>query len=161
MPKGRARDKLLADLLSSYEGEYQLESAVLHGEDHCRATGQRDYLRRFGNELSIAFFAVNVDEVGYYKGGTSFSFYECSRATAERAMNIFRDNNDLIEGPQWFNGDHMIFAQAGVPYIAMTAENMPELMKRITHTQKDTPDIVDPTKLVMIAQALNELVRSD
>jgi aminopeptidase YwaD len=52
----------------------------------------------------------------------------------------------------------MIFVQSGVPAIAFTAELMPELMASITHTMADTPDNIDPRKLVEVARALESLI---
>jgi aminopeptidase YwaD len=149
---------ILGELLSSYKGTVQIEIAVLNGEDHYSAAGQMDYLHRYGNEISRCIFAINIDDVGYMKGGTSFSFYQCSKALTEQAQAIFIDFEEIVQGPQWFNGDHMIFVQNEVPCIAFTSENMPELMKAITHTEKDIPEIVDPVKLVNLADAISRLV---
>jgi len=52
----------------------------------------------------------------------------------------------------------MIFVQNGKPAIAFTAEKVTELMATITHSPKDTPDIVDCEKLVELAEALHEFV---
>jgi hypothetical protein len=35
---------------------------------------------------------------------------------------------------------------------------MPELMTTITHTAKDTPEVIDTAKLVELAEALKELI---
>jgi len=65
-----------------------------------------------------------------------------------------------VRGGQWYSGDHMIFVQSGVPAIAFTSQCMPELMKTVTHTSSDTPDLVDCHKLVQVARSLNALLRS-
>jgi hypothetical protein len=44
------------------------------------------------------------------------------------------------------------------PALAMTSELAPELMAEIVHTSSDTPDVVDPAKLVTVARALRDLV---
>ncbi len=54
----------------------------------------------------------------------------------------------------------MIFVQNRVPSVAFTSECMPELMRTVTHTPSDTPDIIDCSKLVEPADSLNVLVRS-
>ena len=54
----------------------------------------------------------------------------------------------------------MAYVQNGVPEIAITAEAMEELMRTVTHTGTDTPDLINCHKLVEIARALNELVRA-
>ncbi|MGB2897391.1 MAG: M28 family peptidase [Anaerolineales bacterium] len=151
---------LAAEMLSNYRGEYCIEIAALNGEDHYSAGGQMDYLRRYGDEFPITYLAINIDDVGYKKGRSAYSFYGCPRDIEENAIKAFNDIKGLCKGEQWFNGDHMIFVQNQVPCIAFTAEQMPELMETITHTAKDTPDIIDFKKLVEVAKSLDNLIRS-
>jgi hypothetical protein len=44
------------------------------------------------------------------------------------------------------------------PALAITSEQFSYLSTYITHTEKDSPDLVKPTKLVEIALALHELL---
>jgi aminopeptidase YwaD len=44
------------------------------------------------------------------------------------------------------------------PALAITSEELGELMSEITHTPKDTPEIVDVNKLVDVATALCDLL---
>jgi aminopeptidase YwaD len=151
---------LLAEMLSDYRGDHQLEIAAFNGEDHYSAAGEMDYLRRYGSELEMVRLAVNVDDVGYKEGGTAFSMYGCSRQMERLANRVLGAMDGLIPGDPWYSGDHMIFVQNGVPAIAFTAEMMPELMRTVTHTERDTPDLLEPRKLVELASALNAFVRS-
>lgn len=151
---------LCAEMLSSYSGENCIEITALNGEDHYSAGGQMDYLRRYGNEFPAMLLAVNMDGVGYKQGRSSYSFYECSPQLQKKTKDAFRRFGGLVLGEQWFSGDHMIFVQNRIPSIAFTSEYMPELLRSVTHTTADTPDIIDCHKLVEIAKSLNALVRS-
>jgi aminopeptidase YwaD len=151
---------LCAEMLSDYRGEHCIEIVALNGEDHYSAGGQMDYLRRYRGELPGVLLAVNVDDVGYKRGKSSYSFYECSPKLEKRADDVLRRFDGVAPGPQWFSGDHMIFVQSGIPSLAFTAECMPELMRTVTHTSSDTPDIIDCRKLVEVAESLNALLRS-
>ncbi len=151
---------LCAEMLSDYRGENCIEIAALNGEDHYSAGGQMDYLRRYGGEFPRVLLAVNVDDVGYKKGGSAYSFYECPPPLEKKSIDVFRGFDGLLPGEAWYNGDHMIFVQSRIPSVAFTSECMPELMKTVTHTSEDTPDIIDCRKLVEIAESLNALVRS-
>ena len=151
---------LLAEMLSDYRGDNCIEIAAFNGEDHYSAGGQMDYLNRNGSEFYRILLAINVDDVGYKKGKSSYSFYECSPQLEKRAEEVFQHFDDLARGEQWFNGDHMIFVQNRLPSLAFTSECMPELMRTVTHTSSDTPDIIDCHKLVEVAESLNALVRS-
>lgn len=151
---------LAAEMLADYQGKYSLEIIALNGEDHYSAAGQMDYLKRYGNEMPGILVAINIDDVGFKQGKSSYSFYECRPGFEEKVENEFRRFEGLYRGEQWFNGDHMMFVQNQVPSIAITSESTPELMKTITHTSADTPDLIDCHKLVEIAMALNDVVRA-
>lgn len=150
---------LLAELLAKYEGPFGIEIIAFNGEDHYSAAGQMDYLARYGNDFEHILLAVNVDDVGYVNGRSAYSFYECSADIQHKAITSFKAFDGIIQGESWPNGDHMIFAQHGVPAIAVTSENLSELMGTITHTSKDTPEQVDCSRLVEVAHALEHLVQ--
>ena len=149
---------LLADMLQKYDGPMAIEFIAFNGEDNFSAGGQMDYLRRYGNELEKTLVAINLDDVGYIKGKTAFSLYECPDTISKKAHHVFSSFNGIIRGEEWFQGDHMIFVQKEIPTIAFTAEKMSDLMAQITHTQKDTPELLDCMKLVEIASALKEFI---
>jgi len=149
---------LLAKMLQKYDDPRAIEFIAFNGEDNFSVGGQMDYLCRYGNELGKVLVAINVDDVGYIKGKTAFSMYECPDIISKKTGHIFSSFNGIIRGEQWFRGDHMIFVQKGIPAIAFTAEKMMDLMAKITHTQKDTAELVDYAKLVEIASALKELI---
>lgn len=148
---------LLAEILRDFKGRFDVEILALNGEDHYSAAGQMDYLRRYGSELENALLVVNIDDVGYKKGRISWSRYGIED-TLEQAVSPLSKYEVLVEGEPWFNGDHIIFVQKGIPSLAFTSEMLSELMETITHTEKDTPDIVESAKLVELAEALGGLV---
>jgi aminopeptidase YwaD len=149
---------LLAGMLADCERDYSIEIAALNGEDHYSAAGQIDYLNRYGGDLDRVLLAVNVDDVGYERGRSAYSFYGCSPEVEAGVRRVFATFEGLVEGEQWFSGDHMIFVQAGVPAIAITSELTSELMTTVTHTALDRPEIVEGRKLVEVAHALNTLI---
>jgi aminopeptidase YwaD len=149
---------LLAEMLKDYNGPLGIEIAAFNGEDYYSAGGQMDYLRRYERELCRIAVAINIDDVGYKKGKTAYSLYQCPVEIQEMARTIFSDYQDIKEGEQWYQGDHMIFVQKGKPAVALTAEKMPELMATITHTPKDIPDLIDCKKLVEVAEALRSFI---
>jgi aminopeptidase YwaD len=96
--------------------------------------------------------------VGYFKGNTAYSFYGCPTEIHQKTKTAFGKYAGLLEGEQWYQGDHMIFAQNQKPTIAVTSDKVAELMATITHSPKDTPEIIDCNKLVELAYALEGLV---
>ncbi|MDV2990020.1 MAG: M28 family peptidase [Dehalogenimonas sp.] len=151
---------LLAEMLQDYKGNLGIEIVAFNGEDYYSAGGQMDYLRRFGKDLAGMSVAINVDDVGYKQGKTAYSLYDCPDEIKQKAHNIFGKYDGIVVGEPWYQGDHMIFVQNKKPAIAFTSENVAELMATITHSPKDTPDVVDCRKLVELAHALKDFIQA-
>ncbi len=151
---------LVAERLKDYEGKLGIEIVAFNGEDHYSLGGQMDYLNRYSNSLNQIFIAINIDDVGYTKGKTSYSFYECPAEIQQKTNKAFGKYAEIQEGEQWYQGDHMIFAQSQKPTIAITSDKVAELMSTITHSPKDTPEIIDCGKLEELASALESLVKA-
>jgi aminopeptidase YwaD len=149
---------LLAELLKEYRGKLGIEIIAFNGEDHYSLGGQMDYLNRYSDSLNQILVAINIDDVGYAKGETAYSFYSCPSEIQQKANMAFSRHREIHEGEQWYQGDHMIFAQSQKPTIAITSDKVAELMTTITHSPKDTPEIIDYHKLVELACALDALV---
>jgi aminopeptidase YwaD len=149
---------LLAEMLKNYQGTIGIEIIAFNGEDHYSAGGQMDYLKRHKDTFDKILVAINIDDVGYVKGKTSYSFYECPIQIQRKASKIFCNYASLIKGEQWYQGDHMIFVQNSKASIALTSNKLAELMSNITHSPKDTPEIIDCNKLVELAFALKNLI---
>lgn len=157
---GVATMLLIAEMLADYPGPHTVEIVAINGEDHYSAGGEMDYLARYGDEMGHVRLAINIDDVGYVEGGTHWSGYELADDLGTVVQEALDPFAGLTEGEQWYSGDHMVFVQAGRPAVAFTAEQMPELMKSITHTDRDTPDVLEPAKLVELAEAVSALVRA-
>jgi aminopeptidase YwaD len=102
--------------------------------------------------------AINIDGVGYVKGQTAYSWYNCPDNVAGAGRACFAQHAGLKEGEPWPQSDHMVFVQRGRPALAFTSEMAAELTAVYAHSPKDTPEIVDAGKLVEIAQALNGFI---
>lgn len=151
---------LLSEMLADYAGPYRIEILAFNGEDHYSAGGQMDYLKRYGNELSKVKAVCNIDDVGYLQGKTTFSLYNFPEKLGEKIRSIFERFDGIMEGDSWYNGDHMIFVQKEIPAIALTSENMSEMLANITHTSRDTPEKVDCKKLLELAVALGDVINA-
>ncbi|UGV41476.1 M28 family peptidase [Methanococcoides orientis] len=151
---------LLAEMLSDHQSNICIEIVAFNGEDHYSVAGQMDYLHKYQKEFDKIILAINIDDVGYKKGKTAYSFYECSDKTKRNICGTLSNYKGLTEGGPWYSGDHMIFAQNSIETMALTSECIPFLMKTITHTEKDIPDIIDCDKLVEVAAALKDIVEN-
>ena len=149
---------LLAELLADYDGELGVEIAALNGEEYYNAPGQVEYLSRYNGDFQPILLAINLDDIGYYKDRTAYSLYGVPDGTAETIRKVYGGRKGFFEGPQWYQSDHGIFIANGIPAMAITEESFAELLAEITHSEKDTPEIVNPLKLIENAEALVEII---
>ncbi|WP_424358280.1 M28 family metallopeptidase [Methanocella sp. MCL-LM] len=152
---------LLAEMLEGYARKTGIELVAVNGEDNYSAAGEMDYLRRYGAEIGRVRLALNIDGAGYVKGKTAYSFYGCPDELQENVCKLLDRFNGLTEGPEWPQGDHMIFAMSGAPAIAFTSEHLLKLTADITHTSRDVPELVDCRKLVELAEAIMQLITTE
>ena len=153
---------LLAELLRDYEGSYQLELVAFNGEDYYSVPGQMAYIMDNADNFDSIAFNINIDGAGYKQGGSAFSFYNLPEEILDKAREVIQNHPAIKEGVQWAQGDHGIFLHYGRPALAVSSEWFIDHIDNqdITHTPKDNPSIVDCSRVVEIALALNDLIRS-
>jgi aminopeptidase YwaD len=149
---------LLAELLAGYTGEMRIEIVAFNGEDYYSAPGQVLYLKENADRLSDILLGINLDGAGYHKGNSAYSLYDCPPQMSKAIHGAFVSQPDTIEGQPWYQSDHSIFIQNGIPALAITSDHFSELWTQVAHTENDTPKIVDCTRLVATAQSLRSLV---
>lgn len=149
---------LLAELLKEDELPFDVEIVAFNGEEYYSAPGEVAYLKQVQPRLKNLRLAVNLDGLGYVEGATHFSTYNLSPDFESALTKMFARYPGFQPGPQWYQGDHTIFVQQGLPVVALTCQAFAEAWSNFTHTPQDTPDKVDPSKLVEAAKALRELV---
>lgn len=149
---------LLAELLADYAGNLAIEIVALNGEDYFSNPGEQQYVALNAGRFEEIMLGINVDDVGYYKGKTAYSLYDCPADIAGLIHDVFSEYADLIAGQPWYQGDHGLFLLNQTPALALTSDQLTELMAEITHTPQDRPEIIDSTKLVTVALALRDLL---
>ena len=148
---------LLAHLLQGWDGALEVELLALNGHEYYSAAGGVQYVARNAGLFGDIVLAANLDAAGYAGGRTAFSLYECPDALAATIASAFAAHDGLIQGPRWFQSDHMIFVQNGRPAVAITSEDLLHVESHITHTADDVPELVDVGRLVEAAHALHDL----
>jgi aminopeptidase YwaD len=149
---------LLAELLQDHTPSLTIELVALNGEDYYSAPGEVHYLKSNPNQLQDVYLGINLDGAGYLEGKTAYSLYDCPREIAGKIHDSFPKHKGFIEGEQWYQSDHSLFIMNNRPALAITSEQFTHLSTYITHTAKDAPELVDPSKLADIAMALQKLV---
>jgi aminopeptidase YwaD len=148
----------VAELLADYQGERRIELALLNGEDYYAVPGQMQYLEDLGEGIRELDLVINLDAAGHHASTPAYSFYGCSELVRNTGEKVFSNHQPLAEGDAWVQSDHTMFVMAGCAAIAFTSSNFEWLCREITHTPKDSTDLVDCQQLSAIARALRELL---
>ncbi len=151
---------LLGELLADYSGGSGIEIVALNGEDYYAASGEKLYLSQNEGRFDEIVLGINLDGVGYHRGRTAYSLYNCPSAVENLIHRVFASQKGLVEGEQWYQSDHSLFVMNETPALAFTSERFTELWSEIAHTPKDKPEIVDSTKLVEVARSLEQLMHA-
>ena len=140
---GTAALLALAELLADYEGSLGVDLVPLNGEDYYAASGQMLWVAENEGRMDEIVLGINADAAGCKGGRTAISQYGLPDSVDEAVTSAMTEREDFFDGPQWPMSDHSIFIQYGRPAIAVTSENLSWLGSEITHTEKDTLDLVD------------------
>ena len=150
----------LAEELIQTDLEYQLEFVLFNGEDYYSMPGEMTFMAQSLNQPEEYEFAFNVDGAGMQNSTISYSLYECSEQLTEQLENFAADYPTVEKVEPWPMGDHMLFAGAGIPAVAIASTQMYLLMEAVMHTPKDNLSIVDFQRLEEAVIFLKELSTS-
>ncbi len=142
---------LLAELLAGYEGGLGIELVAMNGEDYYSNPGEQQWLAQNAGRFAEILLGINIDDVGYIKGKVGYSLYNCPAELAAVIGRTFSAYDGIVEGEPWYQGDHGLFLLNEIPALALTSDQLAELMGSITHTPNDTPEMVDLARLAEVA----------
>ena len=151
----------LAETLQAFSGEHDLELIAFNGEDYYAVPGQMLYLRQHPEGFKDVKLVINIDGVGHRDSLTSLSFYNLPESQISEIMATAGSFPTLVRGEEWYEGDHSIFLQQGIPCMAITSSNVRDVVMAVSHTPEDTLDKVKPDLLeeltIFLAQVVSEM----
>jgi aminopeptidase YwaD len=135
-----------------------IELVFFNGEDHYAAPGEQAWLAE--RDLGTVGSCLNLDGVGAVGRATSVSALAATPDFEQSLAGLVAVRPQFELGPPWFESDHAIFAQAGIPSAAITSSGAHELVKAIAHGPSDTLEQVDASILSDIVQFLSDWLAS-
>lgn len=121
-----------------------VELVAFNGEDYFSTPGQVTYLDTYGIEFNQIKLAINCDGVGLNNSKIGISLMECPKTYGDRIESVKQAFSNIKTLPPWYQGDHMLFASAQVPTLAITSTGIFKLMDNVIHTENDQSDLIDP-----------------
>jgi aminopeptidase YwaD len=101
---------------------------------------------------------MNLDGMGLKDSATAVSTYECPDDIEAVVGDALARHAGMERGAPWPQSDHSIFIQNGVPALAITSADFEWLSSEIAHTEKDVPELVDPSKIVESALFMRDVI---
>ncbi|MDJ0925220.1 MAG: M28 family peptidase [Acidimicrobiia bacterium] len=149
---------LVAERLAGLDLPIGVELVAINGEDHYAAPGELDWLAANRGRLDDIALLLNIDGAGYRGGRSAFSTYNLEPLLEGHVATTFANRPSLVPGPEFYQSDHAIFAMRGRPAMAITTELVDEMLETLFHAPTDTPEQVDPSLLVDIADGISGLI---
>jgi aminopeptidase YwaD len=151
---------LLAELFRDHKSGPVIELLPLNGEDYYSVPGQMVYLEQNQGRFDEMLININIDGAGYHIGPSAFSPFNLEEPILSNLKEVLGSSENLIEGVPWYQGDHSIFLQQGIPAIAVSSAWFVDHVdsQQITHTPADHPDIVNHDRVVEIARAIQQFI---
>ena len=145
----------IAKLLKPEKYHHTIEIVPFNGEDSPETPGQLAYLKYLDENNYSIKSVINIDGVGHVGSENMFSFYNFD----ENLKTEIITNNHILEGEQWYSGDHGMFVFQEIPCIAITASDMFSDLMKITHTKKDKIELVDENLLLALTEAISYIIK--
>jgi aminopeptidase YwaD len=149
---------LLAELLQDYAEEVEIELVALNGEDYYSAPGEMQYWNDYADDFQRILLGINIDAAGFVDGPTAYTTYGCDGEMDGAIQYALQAHPQIVKGEPWYQSDHGLFIQRGRPALAITSDRFKELTTNITHTEKDTPELVDLERVVDIALGVRDVI---
>ncbi|MEN1761527.1 M28 family peptidase [Anoxynatronum sibiricum] len=148
----------LAEALQEYKGHDDLEIIPFNGEDYYAVSGQMNYLQQNSGKFDDIRLLINIDGAGHVDANTALSFYNLSEEGIGKLLTTAGGFSSLEQGEAWYEGDHSIFLQQGVPCMTATSSNLRDGVMAISHTSHDTLDQVNLSLLEDLTRFLCEVI---
>jgi len=151
----------LAAILQKDRGRHPLELVLFNGEDYYAVPGQMNYLEQNTGRFGDILLNINFDGAGYKEGLSAFSPMNLPASMLETLDKVICDHPNIVKGSPWYQGDHSIFLQNGVPALAVSSQWFLENMEHqeITHTPNDHLGIVNCERMAECVLGIHSLIR--
>jgi aminopeptidase YwaD len=143
-----------AEIIKNKKYNYSIEFVPFNGEDSPEVSGQLAYLEYLEKNNYKIKEVINIDGVGHICSENMFSFFNLD----EQIKTEIIGKNNLLEGEQWFGGDHSIFAFQNIPCIAVASSDIFTDAIKLTHTKNDTLERVDINLLNKLCKTIENII---
>lgn len=150
----------LMDNLKEDTLPYDIDFVPFNSEEYYEVKGQLGYLNDVTPDWEHIKLVINIDSPCYLDSKTAVSSYNLDEQLQKKLDKAMLKDDLVKPGPQWYAGDHSMFAYRQVPCLAVTTLNLLDEALKIVHTENDTVDYVNLGHIKPTAAFLADLIRS-
>lgn len=143
-----------ANLIKDKRYNYTIEIVPFNGEESPEASGELAYLNYLKENNYKIKSVINIDGPGHIGSKNMFSFFNYDKNIQDEIIA----KNNLLEGEQWYSGDHSMFIFQNIPCIAITSSDMFTDSIKLTHTKMDKDKIVDLDVLKTLSKSIENIL---
>lgn len=143
----------LSRLIPSLSLDFSIELIAITGHEYS-GIPETIYFDKFSENLKEICLFINVDAVGHKIISDQISFYNIDEDTQQKIFPKHLQDEFLKIGDPWYQGEHMIAINAGIPCIAISAGKSLD----IHHTQADSLDVLNFLRIESLAKHISNLI---
>jgi aminopeptidase YwaD len=143
-----------AKIIKEKNFNHTIEIVPFNGEDSPEVSGELAYLNYLAENNYKTSTVINIDGAGHIGSRNMFSFFNFN----ENKKNEIVVKSNLLEGEQWYSGDHGMFVFQEIPCIAITSNDMFTDTIKLTHTQNDIVENVDMELLKELSKTIVDII---
>jgi aminopeptidase YwaD len=157
---GVAALMVLARALRDRPLKSPLELVFMNGEECYAAPGEVAYLRAGGCDPAAVACCINIDGIGLAGLSPGISYYNCPAELEAACEEARAGDPGMVRADPWPQGDHMMFAAAGIPCVAFSTSATLEVVSEVIHTEKDRLECLDREVLGRTVETVEKVVRA-
>jgi len=149
----------LARIFHEHPVKIPLEFVFFNGEECYCAPGECAYLDGGHIDPARILFGINVDGAGLAGFPAGISWYCCPDPLVAATRELAARVPGIDPMDPWPQGDHMIFFMHGIPCMAFTTKADPAVIAQAIHSQNDTLEGLDQTKILAVISLVEKIIR--
>lgn len=134
-----------------------IDFVPFNSEEYFGASGEVNYLNNNQNKILLV---INIDSPCHINSQSAISYYNINESQREIINDSMKKYEKIVNGHEWYAGDHCAFALKGIPCLAVTSSDLFEGALEYTHTFKDTLDTIDPALITTTAEFISDVIKN-
>ncbi|MHA2127343.1 MAG: M28 family peptidase [Promethearchaeota archaeon] len=139
-------------LLKENDSSLPIKFVITTGHEHT-GDGEKLFIDKVNDAGIILKYFFNIDGIGHKRIEDQISFYNMEEQLKTKILNL-QEDYEIIEGSQWFQGLHAVFAQTGTTCLALSSQSL-----GIHHTPKDRFDLLSLSKIKNRAEFIYKILK--